>query len=90
VGTLLERSSLRRGGKPQADGLCLGWESELEGNFLGIYLCQKAKLGEGGLYQEALVYILMLQVQGFFFFFLLFLGLTRTAEQGKTLPYLPA
>lgn len=60
----------------------------LEGNSLGIYLCQEANLMEGGGSRAggALGYILMLQVQGIF----LLLGLTRNAEQGKTLPFLPA
>lgn len=52
----------------------------LEGNFLGIYPCQKANLmGGGSCAGGALGHILMLQVQGIF----LLLGLTRNAEQGQ-------
>lgn len=72
MGTLLGSSSLRRGGKPHrqmpfAWGWGVGGGIGLEGNFLGIYPCQKADLVGGvSCAGEALGYILMLQVQGIF------------------------
>ena len=71
---------------PSAWGWGVDGVTGLEGNFLGIYPYQKANLGVGGLVLVGTWIHTDAASPGVFSYS----GLTRNAEQGKTLPFLLA